>query len=158
MNEHENSSFSPPDVDVHLSCESLSIDPQQVQRLARFVLAEEKKEHLGLSVAFINDEDIASMNKAYLNHEGPTDVISFPLLEDHDSDWILGEVVVSLDTALRQAAEFQREPLWEALLYVVHGTLHLLDYDDHDPKDKAKMHARQEQLLEDFLAKDNLKT
>lgn len=157
MSDTENSSFSPPDVDVHLACEVIPIDPKQVQRLARYVLESEQKGHLGLSVAFIDDAEIAEMNVAYLNHEGPTDVISFPLLDDHDGDWTLGEVVVSLDTALSQAAEYQREPLWEALLYVVHGTLHLLGYDDHDPEDKRKMHLRQEQLLEEFLAQDNPK-
>lgn len=157
MNEPENSSFSQPDVDVHLACSALPIDPKQVERLARYVLQAEGKGHLGLSVAFIDDDEIAEMNVAYLNHEGPTDVISFPLLDDHDGDWTLGEVVVSVETAIRQSAEFDREPLWEALLYVVHGTLHLLGYDDHDPSDRENMHARQEELLQDFLAADNPK-
>jgi probable rRNA maturation factor len=151
MIDPSNSSFSAPDVDVHLASDRLSIDPKQVENLARFVLKAEGKGHLGLSLAFVDDVAMAEMNEAYLGHKGPTDVISFPLLDDHDSDWILGEVVVSLDTAARQAPENDREALWEALLYVVHGTLHLLGYDDHDPEKRRLMHMRQEQLLNDFL-------
>jgi probable rRNA maturation factor len=155
MNDSKDSSFSPPDVDVHLAYDILPIDRKQVERLARFVLEVEGKGHLGLSIAFVDDDSIAEMNEAYLGHKGPTDVISFPLLGANDTDWVLGEVVVSLDTAIRQAPENDRQPLWEALLYVVHGTLHLLGYDDHEEAQRRTMHKRQQELLDIFLKSDS---
>ena len=88
-----------------------------------------------LSVAVVSDETIQDVNRRFLEHDGPTDVIAFPL-EDGQ-----GEVVVSAERALSEAKNRGVEPMAELLLYVVHGILHLLGHDDHDPEDAERMHA-----------------
>jgi probable rRNA maturation factor len=125
------------------------VDRERLEALARFVLAAEGRAERGLSIALVDDEAIARIHVDFLFVEGPTDVVSFPLEDEQDD--LLGEVVVSTDTARREAEErglsFERE----VFLYVVHGTLHLCGWDDHAPRDRKAMHARQEELLESFL-------
>ena len=89
------------------------------------------------------DREIRRLNKKFLNHDHVTDVISFGLNEKD----LLGEIVVSADTA-RRVSEELRIPFKEELArYLVHGTLHLLGYDDKNKKEFQRMHARQEEIL-----------
>lgn len=115
---------------------------------AQLVLEAEGQPEAELSVTLVDDERIAQLHVDYMNIPGATDVISFPLSDPEDPIPILGEVVVSVDTATREAAERGITLREELLRYVVHGTLHLFGYDDHEPDDYAAMHARQEELLD----------
>lgn len=119
--------------------------------LTRTLSAEKRKAHL--DVLITGDRQIRKINKKFLKHDYSTDVISFLLGE---GEWdgravIKGDLVVSVDTA----KAFSRElglPLKEELArYLVHGTLHLLGYDDKKPADFKKMHSRQEQILKKIL-------
>ena len=109
---------------------------------------------LSLGLRFTDDANIADLNKAWRQKTGPTDVLSFAALDDA-GDWMegpsieLGDIVVSLETARRQAQEqghsLQRELRW----LVSHGLLHLLGWDHPDEKSLATMLALQERLLGD---------
>lgn len=127
-------------------------DPARVRALVRAVLRAEGAGDRRVSVAFVDDREIARIHVGFLGVPGPTDVVSFPLEDEHDD--LLGEVVVSTDTAAREARARKLPLDREVLLYVVHGLLHLLGYDDHRAADRRRMHARQEELLEAFLAKE----
>ena len=95
-----------------------------------------------LSVAVVSDEAIHELNRRFLDHDWPTDVIAFPLDEGE------GEVVVSADRAREEAGERGVEPVAELLLYVVHGILHLVGHDDHEPEDALAMHDLSLNLLQ----------
>lgn len=103
-----------------------------------------------IGLALVSDERMAQLNGTFLGHEGPTDVLTFDLRDelepDHDLD-LDGEVVVSVDTAEREAARRGHAPLVEAMLYAVHGTLHLLGHDDHDEAAAARMHDIEDEIL-----------
>ena len=102
-----------------------------------------------VSIAFTDNRQIADLNRDYLNHEGPTDVISFPLADDGDPDPenILGEVVVSLEMA-RSEASARGIPLFEEVLrYCVHGLLHLLGFDDQTKREAQEMEKEQERIV-----------
>lgn len=132
------------------------VDVAEARALAEHVLRAEGREAAGLSVAIVSDRAIAKLHREFLDVPGPTDVISFPLEDDVPGPAcgdVLGEVVVSADTAAREARARRLPFRRELLLYVAHGTLHLLGYDDHAPRDRARMHARQEALLDAFLAR-----
>jgi probable rRNA maturation factor len=88
-------------------------------------------------VALVDDATMARLHEQFLGRSGPTDVLSFP----H------GEIVVSADTARREAESRSIPPLSELVLYVVHGALHLKGYDDKRPKDKVKMRAAERRFL-----------
>ena len=96
-----------------------------------------------ISVAVVSDRRIASLNETYLNHPGPTDVLSFDL-GDGPVD---GEVVISLDTARRESQARGHSLAAELLLYAVHGTLHLLGFDDRTKADARRMRSEQERIL-----------
>lgn len=141
-------------VEVSVRQRKRKVDREAVRALAEHVLRAERRADATLSVTIVSDRKIAALHRDYLGVPGPTDVISFPLEDELDlggASGVLGEVVVSADTAAREAKArglpFERE----LLLYVAHGTLHLLGYDDHAPRDRARMHRRQEALLARWL-------
>lgn len=99
-----------------------------------------------ISFVITDDIRIAEMNEAYLKHEGPTDVLTFDLCDD-DTAGLEGEIVISADTARREAAARGHSPEAELALYAVHGVLHLLGYDDTTADAAARMHAVEDQIL-----------
>ncbi len=90
-----------------------------------------------LEVALVDDAMIDQVHRDFMNVEGATDVITF-----HH-----GEIVISAETALRQAAEYHEPPAREVLRYLVHGLLHLAGHDDHDDAARARMEEAQEAIV-----------
>ncbi len=85
-----------------------------------------------LSLVFTDDADIAEYNGKYLNRSGPTDVIAFPMLEGPASEinsYLLGDVLISVETAIRQAEAAEHDVETEIDMLIIHGILHLLGYD-----------------------------
>lgn len=93
--------------------------------------------HRDVVVALVDDRTIAELHGRYLDDPTPTDVLSFP----H------GEIVVSGDTARREARARGIDPLHELVLYVVHGALHLAGHRDGKPKDRARMRRAEREVL-----------
>lgn len=128
------------------------VDLRKVEALAAHVLVAEGRPHAALSVTLVDDEAMAELHARYSKVEGPTDVLAFPLDDgDGPGPALLGEVVVSTDTAAREARARGLPFARELLLYVAHGTLHLLGHDDHEPRRRRRMHRRQAALLAAFL-------
>jgi len=121
------------------------IDPDRLVAAARLVLEHEGISRATLSIAVVSDKAIRQLNRRYLQHDYATDVISFLL--DSGSGWLDGEIIVSADTAAAQAPEFDSTIQDELLLYVIHGTLHLVGFDDTTPTARKKMQARQRRYL-----------
>ncbi|MEN6416751.1 MAG: rRNA maturation RNase YbeY [Armatimonadota bacterium] len=115
--------------------------------------AENRDENTEVSILLTDDMQIAELNRKYREVDGPTDVLSFSLLEGEDEpageedDWLLGDVVISVETAKRQA-ETQGNSLDEEIdMLLAHGILHLLGYDHAEPEDEKIMFARQAEIL-----------
>lgn len=120
-----------------------------MQRLAELVLDGEKKD-TEVSLKFVSDKQIAKFNEKYLHHGGPTDVIAFPMREGNFSQLhreLLGDVVISTERAIAQAQMHKKGVAEEVCLYVVHGLLHLLGYDDIAPAHRRRMEKRQDALM-----------
>jgi probable rRNA maturation factor len=98
-----------------------------------------------VSVAVVDDPTIHTLNRQYLEHDYPTDVLSFAL--ECDSPRLEGEIVVSVDTAASMAAEAGWSAAEELLLYVIHGTLHLAGYGDETPEAATKLRAGEVAVL-----------
>ena len=95
-----------------------------------------------LSFALVDDNTIAAINQQFLNHTGPTDVISFNLGGG------LGEIVVSAERAVIVARQLRRPPADELALYLVHGLLHLAGCDDRTPAQRRAMRAAERRCLQ----------
>ena len=108
-------------------------------------------EHRSLSVdiIFVDDQEIACLNKSCLGVSGPTDVLSFPMGEwdPERNTYNLGEIVVSFETAKREAGERKISVEQELSRYCVHGFLHLLGYDDATETQRSALFEIQEKGL-----------
>lgn len=99
-----------------------------------------------IEIALVDDEAIAELNQRYLDHAGPTDVLSFDLGERQE-ERVEGQIVASVQTAQRQAKRRGHRVQAEIVLYCLHGTLHLLGHDDQEPAQAAQMHRLEDELL-----------
>jgi probable rRNA maturation factor len=113
-------------------------------RCVRAVMQGEAHRNGEVSVVCISDGVSRRMNRRFLHHDYATDVICFPLGE---GDAIEGELYVNLDRARVQARRFAVTPTHELARLVVHGTLHLLGYDDLTPADRLQMQRREDHYL-----------
>jgi rRNA maturation RNase YbeY len=94
----------------------------------------------------VGDREIRRLHERYLGVRRATDVLAFDL-EGPGPSRLLGEVIISADTAQRQAARLGVPVALEMDLLLVHGLLHLVGYDDHEPGDARRMHQREYQIL-----------
>jgi probable rRNA maturation factor len=119
--------------------------PSAIRRIADGMLRELELADAELSVLLTNDTEIHALNLQHRQKDKPTDVLSFPLDEGGGADGavsgtrVLGDVVISLDTAARQARGRKRELLPEVRFLLAHGILHLLGYDHGNPREKREM-------------------
>ena len=97
-------------------------------------------------MAIVSDREMRRLNREYHGVDEPTDVLAFPL-GGPAAPGLLGEVIVSAETAAREAARRGLPFAREVALYALHGTLHLLGYDDHVPADRRRMRRRERALL-----------
>ena len=123
----------------------LSLDERLLRAAVRRVLGEAGVRKARISLAVVDDTTMARLNRRYLHHRGPTDVLSFALDE---CDGLEGEVIVGAQVALRTAPQFGWSPHDELLLYVVHGALHLVGLDDRTDKQRVEMRKRESDILE----------
>jgi len=117
--------------------QTLAIDESRLTAAVRSVLEDSPYESATVSVAVVDDPTIHALNRRYLEHDYPTDVLSF-VLED-DGRHMNGELVASADTAARNAVEYGWPAADELLLYLVHGALHLVGHRDTEPAEIAAM-------------------
>jgi probable rRNA maturation factor len=111
-------------------------------------------------VVLVDDPTIHDLNRRFLGHDEPTDVITFPLddaagagsfvLPGDGAFRQLGEIYVSCERAAAQSGDWGSDPAREVRFLVVHGVLHLLGWDDATAEDRARMLARQEAILADW--------
>ncbi len=123
-----------------------SVDAEALRRAVATTLSAHPADGARISLALVDDERIAQLNHQFLGHEGPTDVISFDL-RDGGETGLDGELVISLETAAREAAARGHDVTTEAALYVIHGTLHLLGFDDVDDATSAIMREREGAMM-----------
>lgn len=128
-----------------------AVDERRLVGAAIAVLRDSDFSSANISLAVIDDETMHELNRRHLDHDYPTDVLSF-VLED-DGDHLEGEVILSADTAASVANELAHSPAHEQLLYVIHGMLHLVGFDDHSEVDAEEMRAAEERYLQEFGAR-----
>ncbi len=153
------------------------VDVLRWVRLAELVLKEERVPgDTEMSVIFVDQAAITDLNEQFLGGDGPTDVLSFPMDDEavpggrqpdqggrgpgspadpSDVPVILGDVVICPQVAHNQAPQHGKSAEDEIALLVVHGVLHLLNYDHADEQDSEAMKRRERELLDRFAAMEN---
>jgi probable rRNA maturation factor len=121
-----------------------------IKRAIEKTLTGEKKADAEVSVFLVGDSRIRTLNRQYRSIDAPTDVLAFAMGEGefaHLHPHVLGDIVISVDTANRQAKKAGNSLQEELQLLGVHGTLHLLGYEDETPSGGARMRRRAHKYL-----------
>jgi probable rRNA maturation factor len=128
----------------------VGVSPDVFNSLAKSVLAAAEKEGLSgdLALVFVDDKEIQTLNKQYRQKDTPTDVLSFSYLEDKE-DATIGELIISFETAQRQAEEHSHDLQQEVEVLFVHGLLHILGYDHEAKNDLQEMLQLERKVLGD---------
>ncbi len=103
-----------------------------------------------LSIVLCDDATIHALNRDYRGKDKPTDVLAFAMREGEGARFsgpMLGDVIISLPTAVRQARERKRDVLDEATMLLAHGLLHLLGFDHRNRQEERRMSARTDMLV-----------
>ena len=126
-----------------------SLSAVRVRRFTQGVLRKLGKSHMDLSLVLTNDREIRRFNRKYLHHDRPTDVLAFNLKEGLpiSKRKILGDIMISTERAKIYAKRFENTFWDEVKLYIVHGILHLLGYDDHKARDRVRMRRKEKEIL-----------
>ncbi len=147
-----------PQVEIQAALDAVGVLPDPAETLVTRALEavwSEEGRRLRLSVYVCGDAESAAVHAQFLDDAEPTDVISFPLsLESESADGDAasgeladGELVVNLECACRRSREYGNTVEAEFVLYVVHGALHLLGYDDVDDTSRATMKVAERRAL-----------
>ena len=128
----------------------LAVRQATLVRVAERVLTAVGEAQSDLSVELVGDSRMRRLNRDYRQQDRPTDVLAFPMREsDNPCPTLLGDVVISVPTALRQAREAGRSQDDELATLLVHGVLHLCGYDhERNKKEAARMHRRERAILQ----------
>lgn len=144
-------------IDEHRGSEALNL--LDAKALAETVLtAEGCPEDTEVSISFVSDETIQRMNATWRSIDRPTDVLSFECdgVDDSfapggDEPFQLGDILIAVDVAERQAKDYSMDLGDELALLLTHGLLHLCGYDHLEDEEAQAMEAREGELLTDFL-------
>lgn len=138
------------EIELHLGHPKARALSAAVRRRARRFLMALELDGCALSIALVGDQAIRRLNRTWRGKDKPTDVLSFPAGEappGAPGPRLLGDVIISLDTAARRAREDRREVEAEVARYLAHGLLHLLGHDHQRPAEAQKMAAEEARLL-----------
>ena len=127
----------------------IPINPKRIKKTILKVLSQEGAKLSGeITICFVNDKKIQEFNLKYRHKNRPTDVLAFDILESKESGQMFADIVISTDTAIRNAKIFKTTQLNELYLYVVHGVLHLLGYDDRTQKQRQIMQKKEKEYVD----------
>jgi len=123
------------------------INKTKIKKQIEHVLKSENKKDAELSIVFVDNTKIKELNKTFLGHNDVTDVLSFPYDVSYPSGDISGEIIVSVEMAIKIAQEHGESVEGEIALYFVHGLLHLIGYNDKLKEEAERMHRREGEIL-----------
>ncbi|NYG60672.1 putative rRNA maturation factor [Nocardioides daedukensis] len=137
------------------------LDMASLSALSRFVMDEMRVHPLAeLCIKAVDEATIAELNERWMDKQGPTDVLAFPmdelrpgLVNEEPEEGVLGDLVLCPDIAAKQAETAGHTAEAEIELLTVHGILHLLGYDHAEPDEHKEMFGLQDQLLAAWRAR-----
>ena len=137
-------------IEINADEQPQKLDHSRLKKAVRLVLQDAGLRSAEISIAVVNDVQMHELNRQYLQHNYPTDVLSFVLDHDKESKSLDGEIIASSEYAAREAARYGWATEDELLLYVIHGCLHLVGFDDTTPEGQQTMRAAEAKYLAAF--------
>ncbi|MDX1928270.1 MAG: rRNA maturation RNase YbeY [Pirellulaceae bacterium] len=133
------------DLDIEYHVPTENEDRARFHQAAEWIVKRFQLKGITASISIVDDPTIHRLNREHLDHDWPTDVISF-VFDDEDGQ-IDGEIIASIDTAARLAQQAAWPTADELLLYIIHGLLHLAGLDDINPEDRDNMRKAERDCL-----------
>ncbi|MEX0961555.1 MAG: rRNA maturation RNase YbeY [Simkaniaceae bacterium] len=131
--------------------------PEQAIKLVLAFLNYKKVACEELSLHFVDKEKISSLHDLYFSDPSPTDCISFPIDSPKENPCVfLGEIFICPEVAIEQSQEFNTDPCFELSLYIIHGLLHLLEFDDIEEKEQKIMRQEEKAAIAMLMEKNIL--
>ena len=127
--------------------DEFAVELEKVRTICERILDDGHVRSGKINVVLVNSETIQQYNRDFLQHDYPTDVISFPTEDRRDEGHLEGEILACTEIAKDRAAEFGWTAEEELLLYVVHGMLHLVGFDDVTPEQQAVIQKKERTYL-----------
>ncbi len=122
----------------------LAISPVKIKKLILKVLKGEGIKESGyINICFADDPLIKKFNLKFLKTNSSTDVLAFNLNNNLENKILLADIMISTDTAIKNSRKFNTKPEYELMLYVTHGILHILGYDDRDKTQRKQMRKKE---------------
>ena len=135
------------DIQISADAEPFPLEPERLRALIENTLPQFAVSKAAVDIAVVSDSEIAELHQQYFGNREVTDVISFDLSDDRQPGRCFS-ILVNAEQAARQAAQRGHAPQAELALYIVHGLLHQLGYDDNTPEEAERMHRMEDQILE----------
>jgi len=132
-----------------INCKQWGIKEASLQKCAKKAEKFIPKKKGELNVVFIDDPYIRELNKKYRNCDSPTDVLSFSYadFDDLKGSGLIGEIYISVPTAVKQSKEFKHSITDELKKLFVHGLLHIFGYNHDNDSDYKKMNEMEEKII-----------
>lgn len=125
------------------------IQTRKIKKLIHKVLKNERIKKTGwINICFVDNPQIKKINAKFLKIKGVTDVLAFNLSDKNEKNFILADIMISAQAALKQAPKFRTTPEYELSLYVVHGLLHILGFNDHTGSQIKLMRKKESQYVD----------
>lgn len=136
------------------------VDSRRLKRTVRSLLKAVGEGGSSISISLVNDTQIQELNKQHRGKDKPTDVLSFPLIESTLTgatpdtaepaidERMIGDIVISVETARRQAAGYDAELQDEIDRLLIHGVLHIIGHDHEEPDERARMESEERRLAD----------
>ena len=121
-----------------------------LEDVIKFILYKEAIKSYEIGVTLVDDDYISKLNNEYRNKNMPTDVLSFPLSDENEDTFVVGDVVISAETASRQADEYDHSFEREMVYLLVHGVYHILGYTHDDDENKKAMRIKEEEIMSNY--------
>ena len=137
-------------IDIRDLQDKIEVDEKEIKKCASAVLEAMDEKGSELSLLLVSDARMKVLNIKYRGKNSSTDVLAFSMRSGEGvsrQSPILGDVVISVETAAREAGKRKISLNREICLYVIHGILHLLGYDDESPAARKKMKIKQDELM-----------
>lgn len=136
----------------------IEIDEELVAKLEKCaqecLKVEEFPDNVEISLSLVDNEEIHQLNKQYRGKNSPTDVLSFPMVEDDDDLGqemiLLGDIIISIPKAQEQAIEYRHSFERELCYLTIHSMFHLLGYDHMEEEDKRVMRGKEKQVIKNL--------
>jgi len=136
-------------VHIRLEAEPFPVEQAKIRSLVKGVLKRFGVSEAEIDIRIVNDAEMQEMHRQYFQDRRTTDVISFDLTEPNEPRRCF-QILVNAALALREAAWRGHSPQAELSLYIVHGLLHNLGFDDRNPREAERLHQAEEEVLKAF--------